>query len=568
VTDPQLSNGEPVRHPLPSSLIHDLRTPLNLIIGYSEMLIEQAEEQGQGDFVSDLQKTRAAGKQLLALINDNFHPVRALEKPAGIITIYEEPTPVKRESAAIASSDYAAASRPAHDASLQGCLLVVDDVEANRDVLSRRLERQGYVVATAENGRQALGMLRASTFDLVLLDIMMPEMDGYEVLHRLKADQALRDIPVIMISGLSELDAAVRCIELGAEDYLPKPFNPTLLKARIGACLEKKRAKQTERELEAAKQLLETSRQAGMAEVATSILHNVGNVLNSVNVSSGVIFDKIQRSKVTGLTKVVALMNAHRNDLSGFFESDPKGAQLHGYLAKLDINLAHERKEILQEVHTLQGNILHIKEIVAMQQDFARVSGIMETLRIEDLLEDALRLNSGAFLTIKLVREYAQMPSVFVDKHKVLQILVNLISNAKHAFDGSGSNEQQITLRVTSGNQRFKIAIIDNGMGIPAENLIRIFNHGFTTKKDGHGFGLHSGALTAKELGGTLTACSEGVGRGSTFTLELPLAEKNGLSESGTKSRATLGPGLSESPARQHNVHTAHLGRQDAEEIR
>ena len=183
----------------------------------------------------------------------------------------------------------------------------MDDIEANRDVLSRRLERQGYVVATAENGRQALEMLRAGTFDLVLLDIMMPEMDGYEVLQRLKADEALRHIPVIMISALSELDSAVRCIEMGAEDYLPKPFNPTLLKARIGACLEKKRAKQTERELEAAKQLLETSRQAGMAEVATSILHNVGNVLNSVNVSSGVILDKIQKSKVTGLTKAVAL---------------------------------------------------------------------------------------------------------------------------------------------------------------------------------------------------------------------------------------------------------------------
>jgi DNA-binding response OmpR family regulator len=156
------------------------------------------------------------------------------------------------------------------------------------------------VVTTAENGRQALEMLRANKFDLVLLDIMMPEMDGYEVLHRLKADEALHHIPVIMISALSELDAAVRCIEMGAEDYLPKPFNPTLLKARIGACLVKKRAKQIERELEAARQLLETSRQAGMAEVATSILHNVGNVLNSVNVSSGVILDRVQRSQLPG----------------------------------------------------------------------------------------------------------------------------------------------------------------------------------------------------------------------------------------------------------------------------
>src|SRR6185312_5887416 len=130
----------------------------------------------------------------------------------------------------------------------------------------------------------------------------------------------------------------------------PKPFNPILLKARIGACLEKKRAKKIERALETAKQLLETSRQAGMAEVATSILHNVGNVLNSVNVSGGVIFDKIQKSKITGLTKAVALMEEHRNDLPGFFDHDPKGKQLAGYLGKLDINLAHERQEILREV--------------------------------------------------------------------------------------------------------------------------------------------------------------------------------------------------------------------------
>ena len=516
------------RHALPSDLIHELRTNLNLIIGYSEMLIEQAQEQAHEDFVPDLRKTLGAGKKLLALINDNFHSVRALDRPAAIAVPPEEDvTPKEQELVAEAFSESATAAELAPGAA-QGFLLVVDDIEANRDMLSRRLERQGYAVATAENGRRALEMLRAETFDLVLLDVMMPEMDGYEVLHRLKADEALRNIPVIMISALSEVDSAVRCIEMGAEDYLLKPFNQTILKARIGACLGKKRAKQTELELEAAKQLLETSRQAGMAEVATSILHNVGNVLNSVNVSSGLIFDKIQNSKVTGLTRAVALMEAHKSDLPGFFDQNPKGRQLLDYLVKLDTNLAHEQKEILQEIHTLLGNILHIKEIVAMQQDYARVSGVIETLDVEDLVEDALRLNSGALdrYAIKLVREYSEMQPVAVDKHKALQILVNLISNAKHAFDDSRENEKQITLRIANANDRVRISVIDNGIGIPAENLIRIFNHGFTTKKDGHGFGLHSGALTAKELGGTLTAFSEGTGRGSEFTLEIPLQKK------------------------------------------
>ncbi|MEP7016239.1 MAG: SpoIIE family protein phosphatase [Verrucomicrobiota bacterium] len=241
VNERQPENGEIAPHLLSAALLHDLRTPLNHIIGYTEMLMEEAQEQGQIGFMADLEKTHAAGKQLLALIDDNFCPLR----PAGETTSIAEPpeahsTPIEEDAVEERRSVFpiereAAAVGP-------GRLLVVDDIEANRDVLSRRLRRQGYAVATAENGREAMERLRVETFDLVLLDIMMPEMDGYEVLQRLKADDALRSIPVIMISALGQLDSVVRCIEMGAEDYLLKPFNPTLLKARIGACLEKKRA--------------------------------------------------------------------------------------------------------------------------------------------------------------------------------------------------------------------------------------------------------------------------------------------------------------------------------------
>jgi CheY-like chemotaxis protein/HAMP domain-containing protein len=125
-------------------------------------------------------------------------------------------------------------------------LLIVDDNEINRDVLARRLGRQGYTTAAAENGRKALEMVQTQTFDLLLLDIMMPELNGYEVLRHLKADSHLRDIPVIMISALDDMDSIVRCIKLGAEDYLPKPFDPVLLRARIGASLEKKRLRDQE----------------------------------------------------------------------------------------------------------------------------------------------------------------------------------------------------------------------------------------------------------------------------------------------------------------------------------
>ena len=260
MTEPE----HPTTHALPSGLIHDLRTPLNQIIGYSEMLLEQAQEQGRDDFVPDLQKTHAAGQQLLALINGHFHPTHESATPAADEMTNEE----------VAELPPSAFRLPPFTPAAQGFVLVVDDIAANRDVLTRRLERQGYATATAENGRQALERLRADNFDLVLLDIMMPEMDGYEVLQRLKADETLRHIPVIMISALNELDSVVRCIELGAEDYLPKPFNPTLLKARIGACLEKKRAHDRETQLFAQLQARNTEmarwREAQEADLAVA----------------------------------------------------------------------------------------------------------------------------------------------------------------------------------------------------------------------------------------------------------------------------------------------------------
>ncbi|MBA2271740.1 MAG: response regulator, partial [Chthoniobacterales bacterium] len=239
MSEPQLPLDNTERHPLPSSLLHDLRTPLNHIIGYSEMLLEQARELGLENVLADLPKIHAAGKQLSSLVNDKFDSA---------------PRPQTSGSNDARRNDAKAPETLALSASgaAQGVVLMVDDVEANRDVLSRQLRRQGYAVAIAASGQAALDHLRTTDVDLVLLDIMMPEMDGYEVLQRLKADEALRHIPVIMISALSELDSVVRCIELGAEDYLPKPFDPTLLKARVGASLDKKRARDREQELAAA----------------------------------------------------------------------------------------------------------------------------------------------------------------------------------------------------------------------------------------------------------------------------------------------------------------------------
>jgi PAS domain S-box-containing protein len=288
--------------------------------------------------------------------------------------------------------------------------------------------------------------------------------------------------------------------------------------------------KEAEAKLDAVhKQLVETSRQAGMAEVATSVLHNVGNVLNSVNVSSSLIADKVRNSKVVNLARVVSLLQAHEKDFGAFFNANPKGKQLPAYLAELACHLTQEQEDVLHEVGSLVENVIHIKEIVAVQQNFAKFSGVVESLKAADLIEDALRMNLGAMgrHNAKVQRDFAEVPPVLTDKHKVLQILVNLIRNAQHACDDSGRSDQEISLRVRNGEGRVKISVTDNGIGIPADNLTRIFNHGFTTRKDGHGFGLHSGANAAKELGGNLMVSSGGAGLGATFTLELPIQQSH-----------------------------------------
>ena len=273
------------------------------------------------------------------------------------------------------------------------------------------------------------------------------------------------------------------------------------------------------------RQLVEASRQAGMSEIATNVLHNVGNVLNSVNVSAILASDLAQKSKADGLGRVVALMREHAHDLGEFIASDPRGKHLPVHLGHLADHLKTEQTAIVTELDSLRKNIGHIKDIVAMQQSYAKVAGVQEIVAVVDLLEDSLRMNTGALARhgVEVVRDFEGEPQVNIDKHKVLQILVNLVRNAKYACSESGLPDRRMTLSVRSADGRVRIMVADNGVGIAPENLTRIFNHGFTTRAAGHGFGLHSGALAAREVGGTLSVHSDGVGRGAAFSLELPL---------------------------------------------
>jgi len=272
-------------------------------------------------------------------------------------------------------------------------------------------------------------------------------------------------------------------------------------------------------------ELLETSRLAGMAEVATSVLHNVGNVLNSVGVSAELATSKVREFRTGSLKNVAELLQQNSADLPAFLATDPRGKMLPDYLLKLALHLSEPQQAILQEMEMLKKNIDHIKEIVAMQQRYARGTGVVEVLSVADLVDDSIRINAASLTRheVNVVCEIDQVPPLKTDRHKAMQILVNLLSNAKHALDQS-EGDRRMMVRVTQNQEGLlEIAVIDNGTGIAPENLSRIFSHGFTTKKLGHGFGLHSGALAARELGGTLKAHSDGPGLGATFTLTLPL---------------------------------------------
>jgi PAS domain S-box-containing protein len=280
------------------------------------------------------------------------------------------------------------------------------------------------------------------------------------------------------------------------------------------------------------RQLIDTSRSAGMADVATGVLHNVGNVLNSVSVSATVVADRLRHSKVLKLCRATAMLREQNSHLGDFLTTDPKGKLIPGFLSTVSEELASERTELIARMDAVGEHIKHIREIVTMQQNYAKVSGVYENLSPMELVEDGLRLNVAAFERhhIELVREFEEnLPKVCVDRHKFLQILINLLRNAKHAMEHVVERERRMIIRMGMASpDRVKVVISDNGIGIPPENMSKIFNHGFTTKKDGHGFGLHSGANAAKEMGGSLTARSDGHGQGAEFTLELPAAPPPG----------------------------------------
>ncbi|MCA9472700.1 MAG: PAS domain S-box protein [Nitrospirales bacterium] len=286
---------------------------------------------------------------------------------------------------------------------------------------------------------------------------------------------------------------------------------------------ERKRIEEERRQMH--EKMMETSRRLGMADVATSVLHNVGNVLNSINVSVGIMSTTLRQSLVGDVRKISDLLAAHKDDLNTYLTEDKKGKQIPGYLAQLSEHLLKEHQVTLQELESLNASAEHVRQCVAMQQGMVKAGGLQEPVALIDLVEQALTINKAhrEQLAVDVIREFSDVPEVVVDKHQTLQILVNLVRNSLQAMQAT--DRRLLTVRILLSAHEpnmVELQVSDTGVGIAQSNLTRIFSQGFTTKKDGHGFGLHSGALLAKNMGGALTVTSAGVGCGATFHLTLP----------------------------------------------
>ena len=273
--------------------------------------------------------------------------------------------------------------------------------------------------------------------------------------------------------------------------------------------------------------LVETARAAGMSEIATGVLHNIGNVLNSVNVSANLAANRARSSATGDLKKVMGALPQGPNDLANFIATDPRGKHLYPLLDSLSNKLLAEQATLVKEIDNLNEGIEHIKELVQAQQGYAGRAGVREVLVVADQIDSAVAITSQTGYgngQVEIVREFGAVPNFAVDRHRLMEILVNLIQNARQSVAEAGRPDARIVLKLARPEENtVSIEVVDNGVGIPAENLSRIFNHGFTTKQKGHGFGLHASANAATEMGARLSGHSEGPGRGATFRLEIPV---------------------------------------------
>jgi two-component system sensor histidine kinase/response regulator len=457
---------------IPAQLLHDLRSPLNQIIGYAEMLSEPDETEQRDRCASDLENIRAAGARLLSIIESNF-------------ASFEDRSFADALAADDASASDAEPSRPQPIDGLPGVLLIVDDDAINRDVLTRRLTRQGHEVHCAGSGPDALRMMNETRFDLVLLDVVMPGMDGYEVLHHIRAADPVHHVAVIMISVVSEMQSVVRCIEAGAEDYLAKPFNPTLLKARIGACLERKRGR--DRESALFDKLQENYERLQAAERLRNDMRNM------------IVHDL--RTPLTAVILGVDMLENH-----GALNDSQKGL----------MTLAARGGQTLMALVNTLLDVEKMESGAAQLQLELLAASSMIAAAVEQVSMLAVEAN-----TELIVESAPGLPAFSGDKDLLTRTLVNLTANAIK-FTRGGTVTISASLE---GGNNIRFAVRDTGDGIAPEDLERIFEKfgQVGSRRGGTGLGLVFCKLVVAAHGGRIDVDSAPAA-GSTFSFSIPLA--------------------------------------------
>ncbi len=390
------------------------------------------------------------------------------------------------------------------------------------------IDMDGRILDVNKQARESLGYSREELLDMSVPDVeqhCMKDGERREFWHKEGVGATMTREGVHRRRDGTAFPVEVR---LGRVEVNNRP-------AVLALARDVSERKRAEADLkEAHRKLVATARRAGMAEVATGVLHNVGNVLNSVGITTDAVRQRLQRSPLDAFTEVMRLVASHEDDLGTYITQDERGREIPAFLADLAKHLAEERDVSLEDLSELKGHIQHISDIVTLQQAHSAVGGLTEPTNLGTLLEEALQISSGriARYGIEVVREFETVPQLVLDPHRTLQILVNLIRNAQHALITSEGEDKRITLRIRrSGETRVRIEVEDNGIGISKEDQQRLFTHGFTTKEKGHGLGLHSGALSAKDMGGVLSAESAGEGKGATFTLTVPCREEGQSNE-------------------------------------
>lgn len=299
----------------------------------------------------------------------------------------------------------------------------------------------------------------------------------------------------------------------------------------LDQCRERKRLLSEQARLES--QLADAEYRLEMANVASTVLHNVGNVLNSVNVAGKVLEDLVTQSSAILIHRMSNLLKEHDEDWMTFLSEDPKGKKILPFLKKIGGPMLEEQQALLKEIQGLQRHLSHVRHIILSHQAMGREHGWVEPVAIEQLLEQAIELSFEPvdFGWVTIRREFCQVPRVLVDKHQVLQILVNLFRNAKQAMQQYAQPMHTLTLstrrQVDTPQHKVEVIVQDTGAGIAPEYVSRMFTRGFTTKKEGNGIGLHSSARILEKLGGSLSMYSAGTGLGATFTLTVPIAEES-----------------------------------------